>query len=143
VIEPWAMGVDRGAWYVSAWCRNAGGERVFRLDRIVAAEPTGERFAPPADPRPPVPAFPSAAELPKATVRFRREAGDDLSSREWPGALFRGRPEDDIVGEVPYASPAWVARRVVARLGDAEVLTPAEVRDAVAALARESLGEFG
>jgi proteasome accessory factor C len=143
VIEPWAMGVDRGAWYVSAWCRSAGGERVFRLDRVVSAEPTGEHFTPPEGARPPVPAVPATGRLPKATVRFRQEARDDLSSREWPGTLFRTEPGDDIVGEVPYASKEWVARRVVARLGEAEVQGPAEVRDAVADLAQRTLDELG
>jgi proteasome accessory factor C len=38
VIEPWRVFADQGAWYVQAWCRRAGGERLFRIDRIVSAE---------------------------------------------------------------------------------------------------------
>lgn len=141
VIEPWAMAVDRGAWYVSAWCRRAGAERVFRLDRIHTLEPIGERFVPPADPRPPVPAFPAGGDLGHATVRFSH--GSDLSSRDLPGALFRQGAGDDTVVEVPFASPDWVARRVAARLGEAEALEPEAVRAAVAEVARRTLHELG
>jgi proteasome accessory factor C len=140
VIEPWAMGVDRGAWYVTAWCRNAGGERVFRLDRIHTVEPVGERFTPPERVAPPVPAFPAEGDLHHAVVRF---AGSDLSSRDLPGALFRPGDGDDTVADVPFAAPAWLARRVVGRLGDAEVLSPDEVRAEVVAVAQRELAELG
>ena len=38
VVNPWNLFVDQGAWYLSAWCGDAEGERVFRVDRIQAAE---------------------------------------------------------------------------------------------------------
>ncbi|HEY3317725.1 MAG TPA: WYL domain-containing protein [Coriobacteriia bacterium] len=141
VIEPWALGLDRGAWYVSAFCRRAGAERVFRLDRMHTIEPIGETFTPPANARTPVPAFPEDGAVRHAAVRF--SGATDLSSREWPGALFREAEGDDTFADVPYASPAWVGRRVAARLGSAEVLEPAEVREEVTAAARRMLGELG
>lgn len=45
-IEPQAIRAEKGAWYVLAWCRVANGERLFRLDRMVDGELTGERFEP-------------------------------------------------------------------------------------------------
>lgn len=33
-IAPWRVFADAGAWYVHAWCHQAGGERIFRVDRI-------------------------------------------------------------------------------------------------------------
>jgi proteasome accessory factor C len=141
VIEPWALGLDRGAWYVSAFCRRAGRERVFRLDRIHTIEPIGESFVPPVSPRTPVPAFPETDTARQAHVRFSR--GSDLSSRDWPGALFRTADADDTLADIPYASPSWVARRVAARLGAAEVLSSAEVCDETVAVARRTLAELG
>ena len=141
VIEPWALGLDRGAWYVSAFCRLAGAERVFRLDRIHTIEPIGEMFAPPAHVRPPVPAFPEDCAVRRTTIRF--SADGDLSSRDLPGALFRPEEGDDTLADVPFASPGWIARKVVARLGDAEVLEPAEVRAQTAAAAGRMLDELG
>ncbi len=50
-IEPWLVYGAMGNWYVSSYCRRAGDERVFRLDRIRRAAPTGESFEVPS-PRP-------------------------------------------------------------------------------------------
>lgn len=33
-VEPARVFSDQGHWYVSGWCHRAGGERVFRVDRI-------------------------------------------------------------------------------------------------------------
>lgn len=141
VIEPWAMGVDRGVWYVAAWCRSAWGERVFRLDRIRSAEGTGETFTPPADARPPVPAFPAQEASARATVIF--DAFSDVSSREWPGATFAPGEVGQVIAQVPFVSGAWVARRVAARLGSAEVVAPRKLRAEVAGLARRMLAALG
>jgi len=53
-IEPWSVFSTMGNWYVSAHCRLANDERVFRVDRIQEAGPTGESFSPPPEPPPPV-----------------------------------------------------------------------------------------
>lgn len=37
-IDPYQVFADHGRWYVAAWCHRAEGERVFRLDRVGAAE---------------------------------------------------------------------------------------------------------
>ena len=47
-IAPWRLTADSGAWYVEAWCHLAGGERIFRLDRISSLEPTNEATDRPA-----------------------------------------------------------------------------------------------
>lgn len=41
-IEPGRLFIDQGSWYLDAWCRMAGGERTFRVDRIHRAAPRGE-----------------------------------------------------------------------------------------------------
>jgi predicted DNA-binding transcriptional regulator YafY len=141
-VEPLQLFADRGAWYLSAWSREAGGYRTFRVDRVRGVEPAGEMFDPAA----------RGAEIghPKAfapdglpTARLLFSAGEEFSEREWPGArLAEERSDGSLVAEVPFAGTGWIARRVVARLGRVEVLAPAEVRDAVAALAREELARL-
>jgi predicted DNA-binding transcriptional regulator YafY len=42
-VEPLGYTVRDGNWYLIAWCRTRDGIRAFRGDRMVAAEPTGER----------------------------------------------------------------------------------------------------
>jgi predicted DNA-binding transcriptional regulator YafY len=46
-VEPVAFAATRAQWYLMGWCRLRDGARAFRVDRIVAADDTGE----PASPR--------------------------------------------------------------------------------------------
>ncbi|MDQ1022087.1 helix-turn-helix transcriptional regulator [Streptomyces afghaniensis] len=43
VVEPAGLLTTDGRWYLIAWCRTRRAGRGFRLDRIAAASPTGER----------------------------------------------------------------------------------------------------
>lgn len=42
VVDPWAVVVRHGRWYLLCWSRAAGARRVLRLDRVLALERTGE-----------------------------------------------------------------------------------------------------
>ena len=142
-IEPLALFAERGAWYVSAWCRTAAGMRTFRVDRIRSAHATGEGFDPLAH----------GASLPGTTAlaseglplaRLRLAPGEAFVEREWPGGRIAGTDADGFtLADVPYAGGGWLARRVVARLGRVEVVGPAEMREAVRELARRELAGLG
>ncbi|WP_078589353.1 MULTISPECIES: helix-turn-helix transcriptional regulator [Streptomyces] len=45
-VEPAGLLTADGRWYLIAWCRTRRAGRGFRLDRITAAAPTGERAQP-------------------------------------------------------------------------------------------------
>jgi proteasome accessory factor BC len=47
-VDPWVLFPTSGHWYLSGWCHRAGGERLFRLDRVLSVTPTGEEFELPA-----------------------------------------------------------------------------------------------
>lgn len=49
IVEPWAVYHDQGHWYLQGWCRQAAGERVFRVDRIQTATVLDEDVALPTD----------------------------------------------------------------------------------------------
>ncbi len=141
VVEPAALFAERGAWYLSAWCRTAGAMRTFRVDRIRAASGNGERFS--AGGREDeagggaLRAF-APEGLPVATVRF--SAGEAFLAREWPGGrIVAEEPDGAVIAEVPFAGTNWLARRVAARLGRVEAVAPAELRAAVATLAHAEL----
>jgi predicted DNA-binding transcriptional regulator YafY len=136
-VEPLQLLADRGAWYLSAWCREADDFRTFRVDRIRGLEPTGERFEPAARGTSGLSSSAFSAEgLPVARLRFKSPA--TYVERDWPGSRLVERIEGgDEVAAVPFAGTDWIARRVVARLGTVEVLEPEAVRSAVVALARE------
>jgi proteasome accessory factor C len=135
VIEPHALLNERGTWYVEAFCRLAGAIRTFRVDRIRDAVLTGERF----DPKPvavPGTSLPTQG-LPRAVVRLA--AGVELPEREWPGMRVLSADASGTLVELPYAGTGWVSRQVASYLGAAEVLEPAEVREAVSRLAAAEL----
>jgi proteasome accessory factor C len=46
VVQPGHVFNSAGQWYLSGWCETAGGQRLFRLDRITALEATSDRFTP-------------------------------------------------------------------------------------------------
>ncbi len=52
-VEPWSVFSSLGNWYLSAFCRSARAERVFRIDRVRSAVVGDEAFVPPAEPPPP------------------------------------------------------------------------------------------
>jgi proteasome accessory factor C len=134
-VEPLSLFAERGAWYLTAWCRMAGDWRTFRLERIRRATRTDEPFDPAAhgSPGPESTAF-RAAGLPVATLAFSAE--EPYVEREWPGSRLLETGEGSLTTvEIPYGGTDWLARRVLARLGAVRVVEPAEMRDAVARMA--------
>jgi len=139
LIEPWAVFTSLGNWYCSAHCRRAGGERVFRLDRIREIRATDERFEPPAErPEPEVRYSPSDDDVvcvidlrPPAQwvleyypVEVLADAGDTRRIR------FR-------------ASEAHVAAALLLRLGpDAHLVEGEEVRDALRERKERTLARY-
>jgi proteasome accessory factor C len=84
-VHPWTVFNRAGQWYLSAWCELAGGERLFRVDRIAAAEVLDVPSPPPATPAPPPAGVnrpnKSAAARPKpsgTTAVYQPEASDPL-----------------------------------------------------------------
>jgi len=138
-IEPLELMNDKGAWYVSAFCRLAGAPRTFRLDRIRSAVLTDTVFSRHPDGLAGR-AF-SPEGLPVALLRF--DDADAFSEREWPGARVVAQHGKSLEVEVPYAGTAWIARMVTARLGTAEVVEPRDVRAAVARLAADPSNVLG
>lgn len=47
VVRPWNVFSSAGHWYLRAWCEQVDAERLFRVDRIIAATELPERFDPP------------------------------------------------------------------------------------------------
>lgn len=46
-VDPWAVVVRFGRWYLLCHCHRAQAVRTYRVDRVGAVEPTGDRFTPP------------------------------------------------------------------------------------------------
>lgn len=133
-VEPWAVTADRGAWYLQAHCRRAGAPRDFRLDRVEALQPTGERSGEPPD-DPPAPGYRPEPGDPEIQVAVRRDAAgllDDL-----PSARVDADGGGWLRVTAPVGSLAWATRFVLAQAGAVRPLGPpdlvAAVRERVAA----------
>jgi proteasome accessory factor C len=74
LIEPWSVFTTLGNWYVSAYCRTAKAERVFRIDRIRGMEVTGERFTPNANPPAPEVRYTPSEDDVQATIKLHPRA---------------------------------------------------------------------
>lgn len=135
-VQPWALVNRLGVWYLIAMCEAVHEERVFRLDRIFDARPLGETFEPPS--LVPFGVTPDGEGLPVAVVRFA--AGiTPPDEQAWPGATLTSEPDGTTLVSVPYQTESWIARRVMAYLGDAEVIEPPALRSAVRQAALDAL----
>jgi len=122
VVEPWSVFSANGNWYLSAFCRNARAERVFRVDRIRNAAPTSEIFVPPAEPPPPEVRYTPTEEDIRATIRLGPKA-------RWVADYY---PVEDLgEGLIRFsAGDASVPARLLLRLGaDAELVDGPEVAE--------------
>ncbi|MGW7684776.1 helix-turn-helix transcriptional regulator [Kribbella sp. NPDC054772] len=48
-VDPWAVVVRRGRWYLLCWSHTKDSQRVLRVDRVTKVEPQETEFTPPAD----------------------------------------------------------------------------------------------
>ncbi len=135
-IEPWSVFTTMGNWYVAAWCRLAGAERVFRIDRIRAAERTEEVFTPKTDPPPPVVRYTPSEEDARAVIRLGSRARWVVDY--YPLEVLE---EDASSTTVRFsASDPRVAARLLLRLGDeADLVDGKDVATALDALREEIL----
>ncbi|HSM02863.1 MAG TPA: WYL domain-containing protein [Acidimicrobiia bacterium] len=139
-IEPWAVSATLGNWYVTGHCRLAGAERVFRIDRIRAARPTGERFSPPDVP--PAPEIRYTPGVDDVTVRLDLAPEATWVADYYPVSVVseeNGRKVIDF-SSGDTATPA----RLVLRLGGAgSIVEGSEVAEAARDLRRRILERYG
>ena len=135
-IEPWSVFATLGNWYVRGHCRRAGGERVFRLDRVREASPLAETFDAPPHVPPPIVRYSPGVEDVRATIRLGAPA-------RWVAEYYPVEVvQDDDEGLVVTfsASDASVAARLLARLGPNATLVDG---DAVAAALADLRARIG
>jgi proteasome accessory factor C len=139
-VEPWRVFSAVGNWYLSGWCRRAGDERVFRIDRIREALPTGESFTPPASLPPAQVSYAPGADDVTALIRLGPKAS--WVAEYYPVEIV-SRHEREMVIRFTASDPA-VAARLLVRLGaDAELLEGADVRAATADLRSRITSRYG
>jgi predicted DNA-binding transcriptional regulator YafY len=119
-----------GKWYVVAWCESVQQFRRFRADRILESRllTTDYRpqvlFRPIADAR----ELLEADEAVTAEVRFSKKIARWLEEKYPEG---REQPDGSYVVKFVVADPAWFVREILQYGAEAEVRSPASLREAL------------
>ncbi|WP_380168120.1 helix-turn-helix transcriptional regulator [Jannaschia sp. R86511] len=145
-VDPQRVVSEQGRHYLQGHCHRAGAVRLFRLDRVVRAEVL-DVVAPTAVP-PPRAAGPDGGhgrvptDPDDAAVLLRLHRGAQWVAESYPVEEVAGHDgARDVLMRV--GDPARVVRLVLGLGGRAEVLSPPEVRAAVAAAAGAALDRSG
>lgn len=134
-MAPYALVFSRGHWYVIGHSEQVDAVRVFRLDRVLEAEPTAETFEIPNDFDPAdyveEGAVFRAGEEVRATVRYSRRIARWIIERE----EVEEQPDGSVIVRHRVADPRWIVRHVLSYGAEAEILEPEDLRE----LAREAV----
>lgn len=139
-IDPWRVFHDKGAWYVTGHCHRAGGERVFRLDRIESLEVSEDGFEPP-EAAPPIGVFHATDDDPRVVLDLDPEASWVLE--QYPVEDAERTDDGKLRVTMAVAAARWFDRLLL-RLGDqCEVVeAPPELDGRKAAAARRILMRY-
>ena len=130
-VDPYGLVYGSGAWYLIGRCERNGDTKVFRLDRVIAAELLDERFDRPDDLN--LASFVeggrvfAADDTRPVTVRYSSGVSDWVREQ---GPVREG-PGGEVFVEYGIADPNWVVRHVLRFGPEAMVVEPEEVRGLV------------
>ncbi|MFW6084237.1 MAG: helix-turn-helix transcriptional regulator [Gemmatimonadota bacterium] len=139
-LDAYAVVASKGTWFVVGYCGLREDVRVFRLDRIVEFEVTGESFDVPDD-------FDINVYIDDGRV-FRADATERVLVRYTGLAAARARelgpteqePDGRVTATYEVADPGWIVRHVLQQGGEASVVEPEHVRREVARVAARLAG---
>jgi len=140
VVDPYRVSTDQGQWYLSAHCHLADGDRLFRIDRIRAADLLDTTYEPPAD----IVAdgvFSPSGDEPRVQIDLGSDARWVLEQYpiEHVTELADGRSRVTII----ITARPWL-ERLLLRLGQAAVVVdgPADLQSAGVDAARRVLARY-
>ena len=137
-VDPWAVVVRNGRWYLLCWSHTKNARRVLRVDRVTTATRLPETFTPPADLDP----VRTLEEHLSEGWRYQVTVVVDAplaDVAEWlPRSLGRLTALADTSTELSATTenPHWYAHQLTAIRASFRVVGPPELKDAVAAMAR-------
>jgi proteasome accessory factor C len=138
VVEPHRLYAHEGHWYVAAHCRSAGGDRLFRLDRIHGAVPLDEHFEPPPD-EPDVSPFDADPDDPRVVLELEPSA-------RWVVEQYPTEMVEELDGgrcrvTLAVSARPWLERLLV-RLGPDAQVVDADHRDVAPPAAARILARY-
>ncbi|WP_100444317.1 helix-turn-helix transcriptional regulator [Glycomyces xiaoerkulensis] len=140
VVDPIEVLVADGHAYLRAWCRTAGEVRQFRIDRIDACTRIDEPARTPDRAADPAPTAFLEAELP--LVELRLGPGGKWIIDSYPCEEVVGESEGYRRVKLRVRDMDWARRFVLGLGGEAQVIAPTELREAVRTTARAALARY-
>jgi proteasome accessory factor C len=142
-VDPMRMLVAEGHTYLEAWCHRAEDTRLFRLDRVRAAEELDVPADPPPEARPrdlSEGLFQPSADDPLATVELAPSARwvADYHPHEGTETL----PDGSLRVYLRVSDPAWLVRLALRLGGQARIVVPSEVAARVRREAERALEAY-
>jgi len=141
LIDPEEVFSGLGHWYVAAWDLDADAERLFRVDRIRSAEPTGDTFTARGLAGAGRPLYSPTAD--DVAVRLRLRPGARWVAEYYATTDAREVGDGAIEVTLPSRRLTWVARLVLRLGADVDVLDPPELRELTERTARDTLARYG
>jgi predicted DNA-binding transcriptional regulator YafY len=135
-VDPWAVVVRHGRWYLLCWSHGPGGRRAYRIDRIAEIAAIDGTFEPPAGLDPVALLEEHLAVGWDYQVEIVIEAGLAAVAHRVPRILGRLEKIDEETTRLTgsTSNPAWYAEQLAQIPAPYRIAGSAEVRQAVLAL---------
>ena len=140
-VEPYALMNGPEGWYVSAFDLDDSEAKHFRLDRIKTAQPTQETYEPRADldPLADIEGWVRTGSLEGARTAHVWVSPEQARWAREERTVLAELPDGSIVVEWSFKGEHYLLKEVLEEAGDAAVLEPPDVREAVLAAAERLL----
>jgi predicted DNA-binding transcriptional regulator YafY len=140
-VDPWAVVVRHGRWYVLCWSHRAEARRVYRIDRVRDVEALDDQVSPPADLDPVAALEEHLAVGWEYDVEVIIDAPARVVERCLPRALGRLEPfgahASRLVGST--SNPTWYAEQLAALPVPYRIVSCPELRAAVRVIGQRML----
>jgi predicted DNA-binding transcriptional regulator YafY len=140
-VDPWAVVVRHGRWYLLCWSHRAEARRAYRVDRVVEVEVLDSTFSPPAELDPVATLEDHLAVGWEYEVEVVIDAPVDAVARRLPPTLGRVEPVDAgtsrLVGST--SNPVWYAEQLAAIPVAYRIVHCAELRAAASVIGQRLL----
>jgi proteasome accessory factor C len=142
VVDPVRLFTSEGRAYLEAWCRRAEGVRVFRVDRIEAAQMLDEPAQPPAG-------LPARDMSEGVYAPAPEHLLVDLvvgPGYAWVGEYYGAETESESAQghqiSIRVSDPAWVRSLALGSAGEVRVVAPSWLADDILNSARQALRAY-
>lgn len=137
-VDPWAVVVRHGRWYLLCWAHSAEAKRAYRVDRVRGVEVLDEAFRPPAELDPVAVLEEHLAVGWEYDAVVLVEAPLDLVARCLPRTLGRLEPVDDattrLVGST--SNPTWYVQQLAAAPAPYRIIESPRLKEAACLVGR-------